>query len=240
MTLAAAGTYAVAGTSTNCPAGKYSARVGATQASDCLPCPAGYFCTEPTTDYTANVCTAGYFCPEGSTAGNTNACPAGTYSTTTGLKSASECTVCPVGYYCIADAVTGIIAPVACAAGTYSGRIKLVAATDGASRGCIACPAGYKCPNSPQYEPEACPVGKYSAASATACIDCPVGKYCDKEATTDSGYTTIEDGFYYTGGAGLAVRPYHTSSTYSCPPGYWCAGNAKTACLAGQYQPLYG
>ena len=46
---------------------------------------------------------------------------------------------------------------------------------------------------------------------------------------------TIEDGFYYNGPDGLAERPYHISSTYSCPPGYWCANNVKTACAEGTY-----
>ncbi len=64
--------------------------------------------------------------------------------------------------------------------------------------------------------------------------------YCDTVATTNTGHVLIPDGFYYTGGAGLAERPYHISTTYSCPQGYWCAGNTKTACPAGTYQNLYG
>lgn len=72
------------------------------------------------------------------------------------------------------------------------------------------------------------------------CIDCPENYYCDKEATSDTAYTLIEDGFYYTGGVGLAERPYHINTLYSCPPGYYCAGNTQTACVAGTYQPLYG
>jgi hypothetical protein len=179
------------------------------------------------------VCDAGYYCTEGSSVSNPTACPDGTYATATGLKSSSECTICPIGYYCLVGTTT----PVACPVGTYSARIALTVEVDvpATDRGCLDCPAGYICPNSPTFYPEACPVGTYSAASATACEDCPDGYYCDREATTDTGYVAIEDGFYYTGGPGLAERPYHITSTYSCPPGYYCAGNTITACVAGTY-----
>jgi hypothetical protein len=116
------------------------------------------------------------------------------------MKSSSECTICPVGYYCL----SGSIAPVACPAGTYSSRISVVALADGASRGCIACPAGYYCANSPTFEPVACPAGSYSDASATSCTLCPVNTYCDKIATTSTGINTIQNGFYYAGCPGLA------------------------------------
>jgi hypothetical protein len=245
MTLALAGTYATGGTATDCAAGTYSTQLGATSSAVCLPCPAGYFCAAATSDYSANVCEAGYYCPEGSSTGQAAACPTGTYSTTTGLKSVSECTICPLGYYCqnVQDAVTLVWSwtVTACPAGTYGSRIMLVSDTDSTGiRGCLPCPAGYICATAPTFEPVACAAGTYSAASATTCTACPVNYYCDREATSDTAYTLIPDGFYYTGGAGLAERPYHTSATYSCLPGYWCAGNVRTACAVGKYQPLYG
>ena len=242
MTKALAGTYAVAGVVTDCPAGTYSKAVGAASAATCKPCPAGYFCPVGSTDYLSNVCEAGYFCPEGSTNGQATACPTGTYSTVTGLKSSSECVVCPVGYYCAPDAVTGVWQVTACPAGTYSARIMLTVEVDGTNseRGCLACPAGYYCPDTPTFQPIACLPGSFSAASATICTPCAVNYYCDRTATADGEQVLIEDGFYYTGGAGLAERPYHNTATYSCPPGYWCAGNAKTACPSGTYQPLFG
>jgi hypothetical protein len=46
-------------------------------------------------------------------------------------------------------------------------------------------------------------------------------------------YTAIEAGFYYTGGTGLAIRPY--APLYSCPAGYYCTGNTRTACPTGTY-----
>lgn len=67
MTLAIAGTYAVGGVASNCPAGTYSYQTGASSDETCLVCPAGYFCEEAEDDYTANVCDVGYYCPEGST-----------------------------------------------------------------------------------------------------------------------------------------------------------------------------
>jgi hypothetical protein len=237
MTLCPVGSYCVAGVQTECPAGKYSTQTGATSASACLACPAGFFCPQGTSDYAANLCSAGYYCPEGSSTGTTIACSTGTYSALTGMKSQSECTVCPVGYYCLQGSNT----PVACPAGTYSARISLNSLLNtGSDRGCLECPAGYYCDTEPTFTPIACPVGSMSAAGSTSCSLCPVNYYCDKEATTTTGPTLIPDGFYYTGGEGLGVRPYHISTTFSCPPGYYCAGNTKTACPVGTYQPLYG
>lgn len=137
------------------------------------------------------------------------------------MKSSTECTICPIGYYVL----VGEIIPVVCPAGTYSSRISLIVEVDGTDRGCLTCPAGYYCSTEPTFEPIACPVGSYSAAGALICEDCPLNYYCDNEATTDSDYTLIEDGFYYAGGVGLDERPYHISTTYSCQPGYYCAAN---------------
>jgi hypothetical protein len=163
----------------------------------------------------------GYYCPEGSSTATPYSCPDGSYSTLTGMKSSTECTICPIGYYVL----VGEIIPVVCPAGTYSSRISLIVEVDGTDRGCLTCPAGYYCSTEPTFEPIACPVGSYSAAGALICEDCPLNYYCDNEATTDSDYTLIEDGFYYAGGVGLDERPYHISTTYSCQPGYYCAAN---------------
>lgn len=70
MTICPAGSYCIAGVQTSCPAGTYSKTVGRTSLTDCITCPAGYFCLVGTTDYTTNICPAGYFCPEGSSVGN--------------------------------------------------------------------------------------------------------------------------------------------------------------------------
>jgi hypothetical protein len=237
MTICEAGYYCAAGVQTECPVGTYSVQTGAVDDSVCLPCPAGFYCDiVATTDYSANVCDAGYYCPEGSSTSNPAACPDGSYSTATGMKSSSECTICPIGYYCLSGEDT----PTVCPAGTYSSRISLNALVDGVSSGCITCPAGYTCADEPTFEPQICPTGSYSADGAIACEDCPVNYYCDREGTTDTSYVLIEDGFYYTGGAGLNERPFHISTLYSCLPGYYCAGNVQTACPVGTYQPLYG
>lgn len=89
---------------TACPAGTYSTTVGATSASTCLPCPAGYTC--PYTGTVGSVyplpvtqptrCSAGQYCPAGS---DTFAlCPPGWYCPTpaTQIRCAND-TVCPAG-----------------------------------------------------------------------------------------------------------------------------------------------
>lgn len=64
----------------------------------------GYYCVpelvtagDPTSAKTA--CPMGFFCPNG-TGWDWQSCPAGTYSNTTGLQKAEDCTPCEAGQYC--------------------------------------------------------------------------------------------------------------------------------------------
>ncbi len=79
----------------------------------------------------------------------------------TNAISASQCTPCPMGYYCTNNA-QNVMTQYPCPAGTYSNRLHVVAAADGGSRGCKTCPAGYICNTSPvTIDPVACQPGTY-------------------------------------------------------------------------------
>jgi len=78
-----------------CPAGKYSSKLGATADTDCIVCPAGFYCPEGTGDPNLFVCPQGYFCLAGSV--TPTACPADTYSYVRGSSSANTCRPCSAG-----------------------------------------------------------------------------------------------------------------------------------------------
>ncbi len=132
-----------------CAGGSYQSSTGQ---SNCLPCPAGSFCTigafAPTvcpdktfslaSADTCTTCPAGFFC----TGGSRTACLAGTYQTLTGQSS---CVSCDAGHFCPAGASSKTI----CAGATYS--------TGGASV-CSACSAGSFCVNGIQNP---CAAGTY-------------------------------------------------------------------------------
>lgn len=103
---------------TGCAPGTYSRQTGLREQAQCLTCPAGFYCPGATcasgNDCSINPATgvcSGPDCRNGST---TMTCPDGSYSTRTGLSAATECPLCPKGYYC-PNATT----MVQCPANTY-------------------------------------------------------------------------------------------------------------------------
>jgi hypothetical protein len=232
-----------------CAAGTYSPRTDLTAQSQCYDCPAGKHCSgggsAPDGD-----CTAGYYCPSGSSSATPAAtpCPAGTYSSDPGLKSVTECLVCPLGHYCLGGAAVEDPAavpptspnPLVCPLGTFGDIVGLTNyvddPADAARRGCQACPAGYQCgPTTGLITPVECGVGFWSAAGAQTCQPCPLGYYCDLRATTEAEKDARPCGNGFICGGGTPEQPYHITASYSCPPGSWCAGGVQTACGPGTY-----
>lgn len=102
-----------------CPVGTFGPTELAPNASYCVPCIAGSFCSDigliepdglcedgyycsggantstPISSVHGDLCPAGYFCPAGAAA--PLPCPVGTYSPAAGLFSASQCDMCPPG-----------------------------------------------------------------------------------------------------------------------------------------------
>lgn len=83
-----------------CAAGTYNSRTGLKQASDCTPCPSGFYCLAGTIDPTLTPCPVGSYCPEGTSVATGVICPTGTFAASTGTKALSECEICTEGYYC--------------------------------------------------------------------------------------------------------------------------------------------
>lgn len=242
-----------------CPTGTFSFRSRITQSSDCYPCSAGFIC--PNAGSPPAICPSGFYCPQTSLPRSVGiTCPPGTYSSLSGLSSATQCTVCPAGYFCTGD---GSTSPSPCEPGTYnpleqastkdgcltcppgypcSGFAATILPIDGSSEG--VCQPGFYCPSgsvSSQMFP--CPAGTYnslsSSTSLSACLTCPVGFACPEGCTgvaTDSRRPPVDCsvGFYCPEGSTATTE-------YPCPAGsIGTITNAESesdcsACPAGSY-----
>ena len=154
-----AGHYCPTGTITpvECPRGTYNPVTMAGSSSDCQNCPAGqycntsgliqpteycdegYFCPQGSTNSTSFLCTTGHYCP--SSSGSPVPCPAGTYSSSQGLTTASNCSLCTPGSYCADEGLSQV---------------------SGLCNGGYYCPGGNLSPNPTMYLCEAgfaCPEG---------------------------------------------------------------------------------
>lgn len=150
----------VAGHQFPCPPGTYGDRPGMTVAEECLTCPAGKSCgwgIGLNNNNTWQVCRQGHYCPAGTPSPTKFPCPPGTFTTSSDLYDASQCTVCTERSYCLG----GEAQP--------SGN----------------CPPGYYCPNGTKFaEQFPCKNGTYNPAYSKSkqgeCLDCTQGHFCEK------------------------------------------------------------
>lgn len=71
----------------------------------------GYYCDSsagPVQDFSLYPCPQGYYCPLGTATATHHRCPVGTYGPRRGLRSITECQLCPAGKFC---ALAGLTAP---------------------------------------------------------------------------------------------------------------------------------
>jgi hypothetical protein len=117
-----------------------------------------------TTSACSGTCPAGNACPAGTT--TPVKCLAGKYS----VGGLAACVDCPAGTYGATDGLTVATCTAQCGPGVFS--------LAGATLCTSLCEAGYFCilgATSGRFSE--CPVGQYSLAGASSCIDCP-GVWC--------------------------------------------------------------
>ena len=104
-------------------------------------------CMQGAISATETGCPAGNYCPAGSLFATP--CPIGTYSSSTLLTAASECTDCDAGMYCFTRGNTGDALEISpCAAGYYCP----VGSDESSAE---ECPSGAMCPGVSSYGPGA-------------------------------------------------------------------------------------
>ena len=214
------GFYCPIGTSKpeSCPEGTYSNILNLYDSKACLACPAGKYCyvrnltnptnlcdagfycmqgsrrPEPKDSITGNSCPIGGYCPQGCSAPQN--CPAGYLMLISGAKAQSQCTLCPLGYYCAGSnspLPTGLCAPgYFCSLGTTTANpaagispigsyapvgsaysLKCPRGTYGNTQGidsCYECDPGYTCTD----------------VGMSVKISCPSGFYCQSLTTFNS------------------------------------------------------
>eukprot|EP00964_Phaeocystis_antarctica_P046677 scaffold26994_cov83-Phaeocystis_antarctica.AAC.5 len=154
-------------------------------------CPAGFTCGAEAT-VTPLVCPKGHYCPEGTSLALP--CLPGSYSSSTRLISADQCTLTGKGYFAPTGSTQqtacspGTVQPIAgkgacdrCAAGTYQ--------TKEGEQTCVACEPGSYCP---EGAGAALPCGKGSYSSATnltsssECTETTVGHFAPTGSTVET------------------------------------------------------
>uniref|UniRef100_A0A0G4HJ42 Tyrosine-protein kinase ephrin type A/B receptor-like domain-containing protein n=1 Tax=Chromera velia CCMP2878 TaxID=1169474 RepID=A0A0G4HJ42_9ALVE len=204
-----------------CYPGQYCTGTG--RSDNGTACTAGYYCRFGSSSATPtntscsgtgyNLCLPGSRCPENTycPAGSSvpTACPLGTTGAAAGSTASTDCSACPAGSYCAADAV-----PRTCDAGfVCSSGAKSPRPIDGTTG--YICPVGHYCTAGTTTGETNCADGTYADVTGLeTCHSCPAGHYCNA-----------------TGGT---ITPTECPAGYVCPAG----ASAPTACGAGTFNPL--
>lgn len=247
-----------------CPSGTYYSSYGAKNATDCQPCPPGYYCGgDNRCDGTWTQSINGYNCPL--------ACPAGTYNSLPYATNQVNCLPCPDGYSCptasshptkhscypghfcdegTSCTLTGTVCyppnnnpDTRCPAGTYTTSYHLKKEED-----CSICWEGYACPTyssalgctaNPADTGNSCPIGcepGYQSCPpyVRRMIICSPGHYCPGAPVTGNMSNPYTIGNY---DGEYSVSP----DQYDCPPGTYSpesglkSADECTVCDQGKY-----
>lgn len=226
---------------TPCDPGYYQSAQGKSAVSDCIICPAGFYCADRASPSISGICSAGYYCPVGqitptpvayicdiaffcpANSGTQNPCVLGTYQNQIGQSS---CKTCPAGFYCDMNESTPHLCPIGymCPAGSSS--TSKIACGDGqyqpfqGQSSCLTCPMGYKCGTGPVTVPTICPIYSYCVEGTNDPAPfCPSGKYTDKTGLQSKDECMpCPVGKYCTNGRVQA----------DCEPGYYCISGVNT------------
>lgn len=225
-----------------CPPGTFTFNTDLQSPEQCDICPAGRACGFGTGfNFSQSLpCALGHYCPLGTPASNKFPCPPGTFTDFSNLTSATECSVCPEGHYCIGGGggatdvcprghycPLGTLLPhqFPCLMTTYNSLFG-----QSSSLSCLNCTIGHFCEIG-SIIPEACPAGTYmpfgydavsnstigdSIGNKSDCLSCPGGSFCIEGAVLpiDCGL-----GFF---------SPSDSSFCLTCIAGHYCDANATS------------
>lgn len=215
-----AGFYCPGGNSldySSCPISTLGTREGLADESQCISCPAGYYCNSDALTTPSGPCDPGYFCSSGST----NPRP---------LDSVAN-GPCPAGFYCPLNSSS----PTPCPPGTYSPSMFNIEEGN-----CLLCDPGRHCNESGLTSPSGlCAEGYFciNGSSTSFPLNIPSGDTCPK------GHFCLEG----SSAPMQCLPGTYTNSTGSgvcsnCLAGFYCEGStedpALNPCPSGYYCPL--
>lgn len=195
--------------------------------SQCVVCPAGYFCGSNST-VTPTICLPGTYSDSRET--NCTICPAGHYCHRNGTRGdfMREEFICPAGMYCpegtdsLPDKVEmacpsgkycprGTEYPINCPAGTYNPYTGA-----GRPEDCLSCPRGQYCEEGASEITGNCSLGHYCPFNSTKATQypCPANTYRDRESAYDQNHCSVCPNGHYC--------PEGTGEPLGCPQGYYC------------------
>ncbi|GAB9469615.1 hypothetical protein Gpo141_00006888 [Globisporangium polare] len=224
------GAYCPLGSATPmlCPPGTFNNFTGLETETQCVSCPAGFYCETPGLFLPTGSCYAGYFCTGGSSVATQNATPAGFYS----LTGATAPTPCPLGLFNLYPMQNQCVD---CPAGFYCGSPATIQP--------VMCPKGSYCPKSTSL-PVKCPPGTYSGleglVAVNQCEPCPAGFFCDSYGLSAPSGKCFE-GFVCTQSSPVA-NPVNQTFGQICPAGYYCpeGSGAGVQCPNGTFRGSIG
>nr|XP_006821767.1 PREDICTED: uncharacterized protein LOC100369099 [Saccoglossus kowalevskii] len=239
-----------------CPEGTYTDQNGTMQESDCVLCPAGYYCNDtgltapaPPDGITGGLCPAGGYCPAGSAV--PAPCPVGYYSNSTGSKRPEDCIACDPGYFngtFVFDTGRQELSQCdECTPGKYCSSVGLQEVSGD-------CQAGYYClagSNTSTPTPESgmgdvCPVGYYCPAGTVGPYEYPCGNGTYNNVTQamsvddclDCPPGEVCEGMALVGPTGLCAAGYYcTRAAYTKYPDALLDAGTGAICPMGHYCP---
>ena len=166
-------------------------------------------------------CLSGSYCPEGASAALP--CPEGSYSSSTSLTSASECTETVTGHF----APTGSTQQTKCSPGSVANATGM--------KECTQCAAGTFQDEEGELTCKPCTAGSYCKEDAAAPLPCPGGSHSSSTSLTSPSECTLTEMGHYAP-TGSISRTVCTRGTYANKTGMpMCA-----LCEPGKYQPETG
>lgn len=229
-----------------CPTGTYLNTSGASNVSDCLDCPMGFYqdwvgqtacigCpvgrfvtfAGASSVHDCEACPCGHYCPGVGLLATP--CTPGSYTRNTGMVEEDSCTPCPPGTACPPSTCDPLCYQ--CPPGRWSNETGVSAAGANCTFHdvpCNLCLLGFFCPLG-SVVPTACPAGTWAGNGTPAeadCADCPVGYRCVAPALAWTKHSLVHrdaHGFPMVGSAApelceVDVTPVH----YSYPDHQGC------------------
>ena len=225
----------------DCPLGTYNNKTNLMYETDCLACPAGFYCYNFGT-IIPTICPQYTYCPIGTILPID--CPSGTYNEKEGSVNINDCFPCPAGYYCYKSVgrlqrnyilicppgnycPLGSSSPILCPITTY--------ALNQGSSICLTCPEGYACPNLGTINPVICSVGLFCPNGSSSGIYCPQGTYNQNQGSKSISSCLLCPLGKYNGLEGQSKF----DSCLNCPLGTYCfeGSSYPQPCPSNSYCP---